>query len=140
MTTRQIGMVTLGDSDLVLANADDDVRGLSVLDPNGHRIGEVDEIVVDEEQRRARLLVVASGGILGLGQDRRLVPVEAVARVADVVRLNYTHDDVRDGAEYDPELADAPDYAEVYSYYGYTPFWQVGYTKPYFHDRHQLRR
>ena len=135
MTTSQIGMVALGDSDLVLANDDDDVRGLRVLDPQGHRIGEVDEIVVDEQERRARLLVVTSGGILGFAEDKRLVPVEAVARVADEIRLNYTHDDVRHGTEYHPELEDARDFADVYSYYGYTPFWQGGYTKPYFHDR-----
>lgn len=135
MTTQQIGMVTLGNSDLVLANKDDDVRGMSVLDPNGHRIGEVDEIVVDEGERRARLLVVASGGILGFAEDKRLVPIEAIARVGDDIRLNYTHADVRDGAQYDPELKDAPDFAEVYSYYGYLPFWQIGYTSHYFHDR-----
>ena len=135
MEAAHVGMVALGDSDLVLANAGDDVRGMNVLDPNGHRIGEVDEIVVDEEERRARLLVVASGGILGLGEHKRLVPVEAVARVDQDVRLHYTHQDVREGAEYDPELADPPDYAGVYNYYGYAPFWHVGYTRPYFHDR-----
>jgi sporulation protein YlmC with PRC-barrel domain len=135
MTTGQIGMVTLGDSDLELANEDDDVRGLRVLDPNGHRIGKVDEIVVDEEERRARLLVVTSGGILGLGEDKRLVPVEAVARVSDDVRLNHTYVHVRKSTEYDPALTDTPAYADVYGYYGYTAFWHVGYTKPYFHDR-----
>lgn len=135
MTTGQIGMVTLGDSDLVLAHAQDDVRGLSVLDPNGHRVGQVDEIVIDEDERRARLLVVTSGGILGFGETRRLVPVEAVARVGDDIRIHYTHEDVREGMAYDPEIADPPDYAEVYSYYGFTPFWHGGYTRPYFHDR-----
>jgi sporulation protein YlmC with PRC-barrel domain len=140
MSTGQIGMVALGDSDLVLANPDDDVRGLRVLDPSGHRVGEVDEIVVDEEERRARLLVVVSGGILGFGEDRRLVPVEAVTHVGDDVRLSSTDSDVRDGAEYEPALADAPDYAEVYRHYGYAPFWEVGYTGPFFHDRRHLLR
>lgn len=54
-----------------------------VLDANGHRVGEVHDILLDEEQRRARLLVVASGGVLGLGVHHHLVPVEAVARVSD---------------------------------------------------------
>lgn len=135
MTTDQIGMVALGDSDLVLANEDDDVRGMAVLDTNGLRVGEVDEIVVDEEDRRARLLVVTSGGILGLGKEKRLVPVDAIARVSDDVHLHQTHDDVRTGAAYDPELADPPDYAEVYGHFGYSPFWHVGYTVPYFFDR-----
>lgn len=135
MATQQNCMVALGDSDLVLVNKEDDVRGMSVLDPNGRRVGQVDEIVVDEEARRARLLVVTSGGILGMGEDRRLVPVEAIARVSDDVHLHHTHDDVKHGAQYDPTLADQPDYAGAYDYYGYIPFWQVGYTTPYFHDR-----
>ncbi len=135
MTTDQIGMVALGDSDLVLANEEDDVRGMAVLDPNGHRVGDVDEIVIDEEERRARLLVVTSGGILGLGVDKRLVPVEAIARVREQVHLHHTHDDVRAGAEYDPEPADSPDYAQIYGHYGYQPFWHAGYTVPYFFDR-----
>ncbi len=135
MTAGQIGMVALGDSDLVLANEEDDVRGMSVLDPNGHRVGEVGEIVVDEEERRARILVVTSGGIMGLGEDKRLVPVEAVAHVSEDVHLHQTDDVVRDGGEYDPVLKDAPDYAQVYARYGYAPFWYVGYTVPYFLDR-----
>ncbi len=126
----QIGLVALGDSDLVLADEDEDVRGKRVLDPNGHRVGQVDEIVVDEDERRARLLVVASGGILGMGKDKRLVPVEAIARVSDDVHLHRTHEDVHEGAEYDPALADPPGYAEVYDYYGYPPFWDLGYPAP----------
>jgi sporulation protein YlmC with PRC-barrel domain len=136
MTASQFGLVPLGDSNLVLANGEDDVRGMPVLDPDGHRIGEVHEIVVDEEERRARLLVVASGGVLGLGKHKRLVPVDAVARVDDAVHLHHSPDKVQQGAEYDPALADAPDYFEVYAHYGYTPFWHGAYPRPYFHDRH----
>jgi sporulation protein YlmC with PRC-barrel domain len=135
MTTGQLGMVMVGDSDLVLANQDDDVRDLRVFDLNGHRIGTVDDIVADEEGRRARLLVVDSLGILGGGEDKRLVPVEAVAHVGQSVHLNYTLEDVRHGTEYDPALTDAPDYLGVYRYYGYTPFWHPDYTSHYFHDR-----
>jgi sporulation protein YlmC with PRC-barrel domain len=135
MALKQIGMVVLGDSDLVLADEGDDVRGMSVLDPNGQRVGQVDEIVVDEEERRARLLVVTSGGILGMGEKKRLVPVEAVARVSDDVRLHHTDEDVRRGVEYDPALADPPDFGQVYDYYGYLPFWDFGYTATYFHAR-----
>ena len=135
MATKQIGMVALGISDLVPVNDDDDVRGMRVIDPNGHRVGQVDEIVVDEEERRARLLVVTSGGVLGLSEDRRLVPVEAIARVNDDIHLHHTLDDVKRGTEYDPALADQPDYARAYDYYGYVPFWHVGYTASYFHHR-----
>jgi sporulation protein YlmC with PRC-barrel domain len=123
VAAENVGMVALDHSGLMLAHDDDDVRGMAVLDPTGLRVGEVDEIIIDEAERRARLLVVTSGGILGLGQDRRLVPVDAVARVTDEVLLRDTHDVVWSGSAYDPELTARPDYAEVYGHYGYPPFW-----------------
>ncbi|MFZ2012722.1 MAG: PRC-barrel domain-containing protein [Nocardioides sp.] len=135
MTTQQVGLVTLRDSDLLLVDESDDVRGMRVLDPNGHRVGQVDEIVVDEQERRARLLVVTSGGILGMAEDKRLVPVEAVARVDEEVHLHHTHHDVQHGAGFDPALQDQRDYTGAFDYYGYVPFWHTGYITPYFHHR-----
>jgi sporulation protein YlmC with PRC-barrel domain len=131
----EIGMIALGNSGLMLAHGEDDVRGMAVLDPEGHRVGEVDEIIIDEEERRARLLVVTSGGILGLAKDKRLVPVDAVAGVDHDIHLHHTHDVVWSGSEYDPELADRPDYSGAYGHFGYTPFWGMGYTAPPFLDR-----
>lgn len=121
---------------LVLAVPADDVRGLPVLDSDGHRVGDVDEIVVDEEDRRARLLVVASGGLLGFGETRSMVPVELVEHVGDNIRLSHTAQDVPDGAQYDPDLVDAPDYDELYNVYGIVPFWYGGHARPHFHHRH----
>jgi sporulation protein YlmC with PRC-barrel domain len=136
MDAGHVGMVALGEADLVLADPADDVRGLTVMDGTGHRVGEVDEIVVDEQERRARLLVVASGGVLGFGARRSLVPVETVAHVdADFVLLQGTEEERKD-APYDPALIDPPDYAGVYSLYGLTPFWHAGYRRPYFHGPH----
>lgn len=131
MSKTQIGMVQLGESDLALADERDDVRGMKVIDPDGYRVGEVDDIVVDEDERRARLLVVADGGFLGMNVHRRMVPVEAVAAVKEEVRLNHQP---RAGSEYDPDLVDRPDYGSVYGTYGYLPFWQAGYTRPTFHE------
>lgn len=133
MTTRPIHLGSLDEGQVALADDNDDVRGLVVLDANGHRIGEVDDIVVDEEQRRARLLVVASGGVLGLGAQRHLVPVEAVARVSDHVRLQHSADMVPKSHEIDAQV-DPADYAAVYSHYGYTPFWDSDDTGSYFHE------
>jgi hypothetical protein len=92
----------------------------------------VDDLIVDEEERRARLLVVADGGLLGMHVHKRMVPVEAVAGVKEEVRL---HDEPRSEAEYDPNLVDQPDYSAVYGAYGYMPFWHMGYTTPSFLER-----
>ena len=105
-----------------------------MLDANGHRVGEVDDLVVDQDERRARLLVVASGGVLGLGAHRHLVPVEAVARVSDHVRLHHDEGSVPPDEDSDAVLARG-DYASIYERYGCTPFWEAAYAGTYFHDR-----
>ena len=106
-----------------------------MLDVSGHRVGEVDDIIVDEEQRRARLLVVASGGVLGLCAHRHLVPVEEVARVTDHVRLNHSEDAVLREENLEDAASGPIDVAAVYARYGCTPFWDPAYTGSYFHER-----
>lgn len=128
----QAVLVSLDDSDLELAHDADDLRGLTVVDLYQHRIGEVDGLIIDEEERRARLLVVASGGILGLDRTRRLVPVDAVTEVDDQVHIEASNETVHHSAEYDPGIIAAPAYREVYGHYGYPPFWRPGYVNPYF--------
>lgn len=128
-------LVPLGDSDLMLADERDDVRGMPVKDVRDHRVGEVEEILIDSHERRARLLVVASGGILGLGESHRLVPVDAVSRVREHVQLERSDLHVDSGFDYNPAISGPVDYRPVYNYFGYTPFWEDGYRAPYFLDR-----
>jgi sporulation protein YlmC with PRC-barrel domain len=142
--TAQISMVTLWESTLELAHADDDVRGMAVFDRYGRRLGEVDDLVVDERERRARLLVISSGGVLGLFESRRLVPVEAIARVDDAVHVDRDHTSLRDLPE-DSQRGDPPGdepqdvptsrYAAIYRYYGIAPFWSENHFVSYFHQR-----
>ena len=91
---------------------------------NGHRLGDVEDLVVDDQHRRARLLVVISGGILGLGATQRLVPVEAVTKVDDRVHVELTRalravtprvPRPTGRGPRDPALAEAQPYAEVYA-------------------------
>ena len=133
MTTLPIQLLSLNEGAIDLADDTDDIRGLVVLDANGHRIGEVDDMLIDEAQQRARMLVVASGGVLGLGAQRHLVPVEAVARVSDHVRLQHSADTVPKTHDIDARV-DPGDYAAVYSHYGYTPFWDPNHTGSYLHE------
>ncbi len=130
MATNRVGPVTLTHSELGLADAADDLRGLTVLDGDGDPIGEVDDLVVDEEERRARFLVVASGGFLGIGETKRLVPVDAVTAVEDKVHVEPSREAVHGTREFDPELEPLPDFEAVYGQYGYAPFWAPGYVGP----------
>jgi sporulation protein YlmC with PRC-barrel domain len=128
--TDQIALVSLAESGQSLAHPADDVRGLTVVDPHRHRVGKVDDLIIDEAERRPRLLVVTSGGLLGLGLTSRLIPVDAVTRVDEQVHIEPPHTQVHE-AESDPDLDHLPAYHQMCASYGYEPFWGSGYIPPY---------
>jgi sporulation protein YlmC with PRC-barrel domain len=76
-------LIRLGDSDFVSANPEDDLRGKVALDAKGQRIGRVEDLYIDRRKREVRFLEVGTGGFLGIGEKRFLVPVEAVTQVAE---------------------------------------------------------
>jgi sporulation protein YlmC with PRC-barrel domain len=118
-------LVRLTDVGLELADPTDDVRGHKVVDRNGDEVGKVDGLIVDEQERRVRFLEVGSGGFLGLGQRKVMVPVEAVTRVdEDAVHISPGREHVAAGPAYDPEVVvEHRYYEDVYGYYEYPPFW-----------------
>jgi sporulation protein YlmC with PRC-barrel domain len=79
----QIGLVKLSDSDFVLRDPEQDIRGKQVYALDGDRIGVVDDLYIDREERKVRLLEVGTGGFLGVGEKPLLVPVESVAQVGE---------------------------------------------------------
>ena len=122
----------LGDIDLTVVDPDADVRGRAVLDRDGNEIGEVDDLIVDADEQKVRFLEVGAGGFLGIGEEKFLMPVDAVAEVReDAVRVDQTGDKVRGAPRYDPDLGRPPeDWEGLYGYYGYAPYWTPGYTYP----------
>ncbi|QHE72721.1 PRC-barrel domain-containing protein [Rhodococcus sp. WAY2] len=123
-------LIDLDDTTLTLANPLEDIRGEKVYDREGHEIGNVDGLLVDEQENRVRFLRIGSGGFLGLGKTKRLIPVDAITRrEAGEVHIDRTKDNVAGSSPYDPELENAPEYyAGLYGYYGYMPFWAPGYA------------
>src|SRR5918997_7195709 len=82
-TRAGIALVKLGDSDFVSANPEDDLRGKAVYDTEGQRIGSVEDLYIDPQDREVRFLEVGAGGFLGMGERSYLVMVEAVTQVAE---------------------------------------------------------
>jgi sporulation protein YlmC with PRC-barrel domain len=76
-------LVRLSESGLVLEDLTQDVRGLDVYDRSGDRIGKVEDLYADAQERKVRFLDVAAGGFMGLGEKRFLIPVEAVGEVRE---------------------------------------------------------
>ncbi len=125
-------LVRLSDTNLTLEHSEEDVRGSSVRDAAGEDIGHIDDLMVDEEHKKVRFLVVVAGGFLGIGEKKFWIPVDAVTAIKDdEVDVDMTVAHVRDAPGYHPEITTVQPYAgDVYAYYGIAPYWGAGYIYP----------
>lgn len=122
----------LSASGQTIANADHDIRGRKVKDKAGNEIGTVDDLLIDDEERKVRFLRVEHGGFLGFGEIKSFIPVDAITRItADDVFIDHSREHVAGAPRYDPDLVDdLKYYGSLYDHYGYSPFWGMGYTYP----------
>ena len=124
-------LVKLSDTNLTLADRAEDIRGRDVFDTAGEEIGEVDDLFVDEQEQKVRFLQVASGGFLGLGATKFLIPVDAITRITeDAVYITQTRERLAGVPRYDPSIVDERYLSDVYGYYGYSPYWGPDYRYP----------
>lgn len=122
----------LSDSGQTITPSAADIRGLTVKDKDGKELGKVHDLLIDDEARKVRFLLVEHGGFLGLGQTKSFIPVDDITKItADDVFINHTAEHVATAPPYDPDLAADRDYhSSVYGHYGYMPFWGMGYVYP----------
>src|SRR3712207_5286060 len=73
----------LGETGLTVSFPEEDVRGRNVVDRSGEELGTVDDLLVDAAEHKVRFLQVASGGVLGLGAQKVMIPVDAISRITD---------------------------------------------------------
>jgi sporulation protein YlmC with PRC-barrel domain len=110
-----------------LENLDDDLAGRTVYDRAGEEIGTVEDELVEPRQLRVPFLIVAWGGLLGIGKQQRLVPMEAISRIeVDGVHIDRDKDLIVSAPAYHDnlEVEDAElHYSAVYDLYGITPYW-----------------
>lgn len=124
-------LLRLSDTDLRLADPYEDIRGRRVLDTAGEELGNVDDLFIDAQDHKVRFLQVASGGFLGLGATKFLLPVDAITRLTvDEVYIQQGREQVAGAPRYDPALVDEGYMTDVYSHYGYPPYWGLGYEYP----------
>lgn len=120
MTRHPGTMVLLSDSEQIIADPSQDIRGRRVLDRDGKEIGKVDDLLIDTKLKKVRLLRVEHGGLFGVGTTPLFIPVESVERVTeDVVTVSRSRVEVAEAPQYDPEMLDGDRYfAELYRHYG----------------------
>ena len=112
----------LRDNHKTVASSDEDIRGRMVKDKGGQEVGKIEGLLIDDVREKVRFMEVASGGILGLGETKSFIPVDAITRITDDdVFISHTREHVAGAPRYDPNLvmADAHYFFDLYPYYGY---------------------
>jgi sporulation protein YlmC with PRC-barrel domain len=125
-------LYTLGDRGQTVDRPEDDVRGREVNDKDGEGIGTVADLLVDDQEKKVRFLLVEHGGFLGFGETTTLIPVDAITTITESeVVIDQSRDRVAGAPGYDPDLVDDhPYHSDIYGYYGYAPYWGAGYIYP----------
>lgn len=109
-TQRPSSTHQLSDTRQTVANPHADVRGHAVVDRDGHKIGRIDDLLVDHQAKRVLFLRVTHGGVLGFGATHYLVPVEAVVAVhTECVEVDQQRSGTGDVPAY---------YGNVYGWWG----------------------
>lgn len=127
-------LVRLANTDDTIASGDDDIRGRRVLDKTGQDLGKIDALLVDQDAQKVRFIEVATGGFLGIGKEKSLIPVDAITHIGDdIVQLDQSSETVAGAPSYDPEVVENTNgeyLAGAYGYYGMMPYWGLGYRSP----------
>ncbi len=102
---RRAALVRLGETGLTVSFAEEDVRGRKVLDSAGEEIGTIDELLVDDTDHKVRFLEVASGGILGIGEQKVMMPIDVISRITDeAVHVTQERSHIAQAPHYDPAI------------------------------------
>ncbi len=124
-------LLKLTDAHLTTRDPAEDIRNRKVVDAAGEEIGKVEALLIDDQEQKVRFLQVASGGFLGMGKEKVLIPVEAISKIEDdVVHVDQTRERIAGAPNYNPELVDDRYYDGLYGYYRFRPYWTAGYNYP----------
>jgi sporulation protein YlmC with PRC-barrel domain len=106
------------------------VIGYAVHDMDNHRIGEVDDLIVDRDAGRVRFLVLGHGGLAGFGRTRHIIPVDTVteivgAGIAPTIFLGFPGALLEDAPR--GKDLDEASLTHTCSFFGCEPYWTEGY-------------
>ena len=93
----------------------DEMRGASVYDAAGDKIGNVEEIFYDQQTRVPEWVGIGTGF---LGTKRVLVPVRGAQVIEDGLLVAYPKEQVKDSPDIDSDEISQGEEAELSAFYG----------------------
>lgn len=110
--------------------AADTLQGDAVVNANGDKLGDIEDIMIDVPSGRVAYAVLSRGGVMGVGGKLFAIPWDALTLDADrecfVLDIDEAQLANAPGFDKDhwPSMADRTWGSEVYSYYNRRPYWE----------------
>lgn len=109
------------------------IIGNRVVNRSGTQLGSLKELVIDLEEGRVAYAVLSFGGFLGKGDKLFAIPWEALLPspqdrtfILDVKKEALSKAPGFDRDQWPDEAHEAGWLADIYEYYGYSPYWMPG--------------
>ncbi len=106
------------------------LTGTGVVNHNGEDIGSIEDIMIDTSVGHIAYVVLSFGGIMGLGNKLFAIPWGAFAidTKNEKLILNVPKEKLEQAEGFDkdnwPDMDDLSWRKGIYSYYGYSPYWE----------------
>jgi len=107
------------------------IIGDDVRNDMGEDLGKIEEIMLDVETGRVAYAVLSFGGFLGIGDKYFAIPWESLRVAPDehAFYLDIPKDKLERAPGFDkdnwPTKPDQQFVSDIYSYYGYRPYWDM---------------
>lgn len=103
-----------------------DLKGITVQNAQGEKVGKISEVLVDLQAGQIGYAVVSSGGILGMGEEKYIVPFRALkAGEGDNMILDIPADRLKQAPKGSVEQAFSREQGrEIHQFYGVAPYWE----------------
>lgn len=100
--------------------------GMDIRNPAGESLGEIEDIILDNQQGRIAYAVVSHGGILGIGDKLIAVPWQAFMAEGDALTLDIDKERLKSAPSFDkgelPDQSDPAFHQQVHEFYGTEPY------------------
>jgi hypothetical protein len=103
--------------------------GCKVENDQRESLGKIEDLIIDQSEGHVAAAVLSFGGFLGMGEKLVAVPLSALTFDADEEKfiLNIDKETLRNAPSFTqsswPDLIDRVWAADIYSYFGYPPYW-----------------
>ncbi|WP_094228805.1 PRC-barrel domain-containing protein [Methanolobus psychrotolerans] len=116
------------------ALAASDIKGISIENPQGEDLGNIEDIMIDLDSGMVAYTVLSFGGFLGIGEKYFAIPWEALGKKSGENKfiINVDKEKLKNAPGFDKdnwprneEKAHREYVNKISEYYGYKPYWDT---------------